>query len=68
MSIDGEIQDRNRYRDGLGSGSTSSVGLHVVGEDVTGFVQQGTGDVVEIDVDPALTIKSGIRSWRQLFE
>lgn len=68
MSIDGETQDRNRYRDDLGSGSTSSVGLHVVGDEVTGYVQQGTGDVVEIDLDPALSIKSGIRSWRQLYD
>ena len=50
----------------LGKGLTSEIGLHV-GQKATstGFIQQGTGSVVQVDVDPALSIKSGIIGWHQ---
>jgi type IV pilus assembly protein PilY1 len=50
----------------LGDGTTSSPGIHVgqqEGGKVTGYVQQGTGAVVDFDIDPALKVRSGIRSW-----
>ena len=50
----------------LGEGLTSEIGLHV-GKKVesTGFIQQSTGAVMQVDVDPALNIKSGIVGWQQ---
>jgi type IV pilus assembly protein PilY1 len=50
----------------LGKGLTSEIGLHV-GQKATstGFIQQGTGTVVQVEVDPALGIKSGIIGWKQ---
>jgi type IV pilus assembly protein PilY1 len=62
----------------LGSGSTSNVGIHIgqqndnVDEDevlhgdmATGFVQQGTGTVVDFEFETALKIRSGLKSWRE---
>ncbi len=50
----------------LDKGITSEIGLHV-GKKVesTGFIQQGTGEVIQVEVDPALDIKSGIVGWKQ---
>ena len=50
----------------LDKGITSEIGLHV-GKKVesTGFIQQGTGEVLQVEVDPALDIKSGIVGWKQ---
>jgi len=50
----------------LGEGLTSEIGLHV-GKKVesTGFIQQSTGAVMQVDVDPALNIKSGLVGWQQ---
>jgi type IV pilus assembly protein PilY1 len=50
----------------LDKGITSEIGLHV-GKKVesTGFIQQGTGEVIQVEVDPALDIKSGIVGWQQ---
>jgi hypothetical protein len=31
----------------------------------TGFIQQGTGKVFQVEVDPALSIRSGIIGWMQ---
>ena len=50
----------------LDKGITSEIGLHVGQKSTsTGFIQQGTGSVVQIEVDPALTIKSGMVGWKQ---
>lgn len=62
----------------LGSGSTSSVGIHLgkqnekagdgenlSGDLATGFVQQGTGQIVDFDFETALKVLSGLRSWRE---
>jgi len=50
----------------LGQGVTSEVGLHVGKKATgTGFVQQSTGAVEQIEVAPALGIKSGIIGWKQ---
>jgi type IV pilus assembly protein PilY1 len=50
----------------LDKGITSEIGLHV-GQKATstGFIQQGTGSVIQVEVDPALSIKSGIIGWKQ---
>ena len=50
----------------LGEGLTSEIGLHVGRKaESTGFIQQSTGAVVQVDVDPALNIKSGLVGWQQ---
>jgi len=50
----------------LGSGKASSLGIHSgLGEEATGFVQQSTGNVLTELLNPALTIKSSLRSWQE---
>ncbi|MFZ5570978.1 MAG: PilC/PilY family type IV pilus protein [Thermodesulfobacteriota bacterium] len=42
-----------------------SVGIHVGREEgATAFVQQSTGEIIAIDVDPVFNIKSGLTYWR----
>jgi type IV pilus assembly protein PilY1 len=50
----------------LDKGITSAIGLHV-GKKVesTGFIQQGSGEVIQVEVDPALGVKSGLVGWQQ---
>jgi type IV pilus assembly protein PilY1 len=59
-------EEKSVTRIDLGEGLTSEIGLHV-GKKVesTGFIQQSTGAVMQVDVDPALNIKSGIVGWQQ---
>jgi len=58
----------------LGDGSTSSVGVHLgqqndnadsslSGDMATGFVQQGSGNIIDFDFETALKVRSGMRSW-----
>ena len=61
----------------LGSGTTSSVGIHIgkqndkegdkslSGDIATGFVQQGTGTVIDFEFETAIKVRSGLRSWRE---
>ncbi len=50
----------------LGKGVTSIVGLHVGGKtSATGFIQQSTGAVEQVEVTPALSIRSGVVGWMQ---
>lgn len=50
----------------LGEGVASSMGIHVGRETgARGFIQQSTGTVTEIDLDPAFNVKSGFISWRE---
>jgi type IV pilus assembly protein PilY1 len=58
--------DESIIRVELDKGLTSEIGLHV-GKKVesTGFIQQGSGEVIQVEVDPALDIKSGIVGWQQ---
>jgi type IV pilus assembly protein PilY1 len=50
----------------LDKGITSEIGLHVGKKaECTGFIQQGTGSVTQVEVDPAFNIKSGIVGWVQ---
>ena len=76
---DGTKEQRINEAISLGAGTTSSVGIHIgrqnkkasasgddpEGDMVTGFVQQGTGKVVEIDIETAIKVRSGLRSWRE---
>jgi type IV pilus assembly protein PilY1 len=50
----------------LGQGVTSDVGIHVGRKSSsTGFIQQSTGTITQIDVTPVFSIKSGIIAWHQ---
>ena len=50
----------------LGQGATSVVGLHVgTKRSATGFIQQSTGAVEQVEVTPALSIRSGMVGWKQ---
>ena len=50
----------------LGEGLTSEIGLHVGRKaESTGFIQQGTGAVKQVSIDPVLNIKSRIIGWMQ---
>ncbi|MEE8598120.1 MAG: PilC/PilY family type IV pilus protein, partial [Dehalococcoidales bacterium] len=50
----------------LGDGVTSAVGIHVGGKSTgTGFIQQSTGVVKQIDIAPVFGIKGGITGWKQ---
>jgi len=58
------IRDRIR----LGLGMASSVGIHVgkqEGGKATGFIQQSTGAIQQLDLDPAFNIRSGFISWEE---
>ncbi|MFP3871098.1 MAG: pilus assembly protein, partial [Syntrophobacteria bacterium] len=50
----------------LGTGLASSLGIHVGREaGARGFIQQSTGTVSEIDLQPPLFLKSGFVNWRE---
>ena len=50
----------------LGEGVASSMGIHVGQErGARGFIQQSTGTVTEIDLQPAFATQSGFISWRE---
>ncbi len=50
----------------LGLGMGSSVGLHVGQEDgAKGYVQQSTGVVQDVTINPAFKVKSGLIYWRE---
>ncbi|MGB6378869.1 MAG: PilC/PilY family type IV pilus protein, partial [Syntrophobacteria bacterium] len=54
-------------RVGLGVGISSSLGIHVGREHgARGFIQQSTGTINQIDLAPALSIKSGFVNWREV--
>lgn len=57
-----------RHRLRLGLGMASSVGIHVgqqAGGTATGYVQQSTGAILQLDLDPAFNIRSGFLSWEE---
>ena len=50
----------------LGQGMTSDVGLHVGKKaQASGYIQQSTGAIEQVEVAPAFGIKSGIIGWMQ---
>ena len=51
----------------LGAGLSSSLGIHIGREHgARGFVQQSTGTVNQIDLQPAFNVKSGFVNWREV--
>jgi type IV pilus assembly protein PilY1 len=64
VGLDG---DRVLDRIDLGAGLSSSLGIHVGREHgARGFVQQSTGTINQIDLQPAFGIKSGFVNWREV--
>jgi hypothetical protein len=62
--VEGAITLSERYS--LGLGLASSVGIHVgkdQGGKAKGFVQQSTGVIKDVLIDPAFNIRSGLRYW-----
>lgn len=50
----------------IGMGMGSSIGLHVGREEgAKGYIQQSTGVVTEVNLNPALQVQSGIIWWRE---
>jgi type IV pilus assembly protein PilY1 len=50
----------------LGLGKASSLGIHVgLEQGATGFVPQSTGNILTEPLNPALFVKSGLRSWQE---
>jgi type IV pilus assembly protein PilY1 len=61
--------DKNRVLDkiNLGLGISSSLGIHVGGEEgARGFIQQSTGTISQIDLKPAFSVKSGFVDWQEV--
>ncbi|MGD8503887.1 MAG: PilC/PilY family type IV pilus protein [Syntrophobacterales bacterium] len=51
----------------LGLGISSSLGIHVGREHgARGFIQQSTGTITQIDMQPAFNVKSGFVNWREV--
>jgi len=65
-NIDGETQTAVSIRIDLGSGAPPpATGFHVgQQEGAKAFLQMSTGQVIELDVDTAFAIKSGLTFWR----
>jgi len=61
-----EADDSVKDKINLGAGLSSSLGIHVGREHgAKGFIQQSTGTINQIDLTPALSIKSGFVNWRE---
>ena len=66
VSVGGETKEKVDKFIELGLGMGSSVGLHVGQEDgAKGYIQQSTGVVQDVDINPALKVKSGLIYWRE---
>lgn len=49
---------------GIGAGMPTSVGI-AIGETISGFVQKSTGEIIRIETQPGLGVRSGASSWRE---
>lgn len=47
----------------IGQGMPTSVGV-AIGETVSGFIQKSTGEIITVESEPAIKVKSGPSSWR----
>jgi len=66
VDINGQPVDQVLDKTSLGYGKASSLGIHVGQEEgAKGYIQQSTGTVLNEDLTPALSIKSGLRCWRE---
>lgn len=64
--LDSTLTIQERYH--LGVGLASSVGIHTGKQEegkATGFVQQSTGLINDVLLDPAFNIRSGLRYWKK---
>lgn len=61
LGVDGDFV---RPKIDLGAGMPTSVGI-AIGETVSGFVQKSTGEIVRIEANPALRVRSAITGWRE---
>jgi type IV pilus assembly protein PilY1 len=60
-------KDRVLDKIGLGLGLSSSLGIHVGRESgARGFIQQSTGTIAQIHLNPAFSVKSGFVNWREV--
>lgn len=48
----------------LGKGMPTAVGV-AIGETMTGFVQKSTGEIVRVEAQPGLSVRSGAAAWRE---
>jgi len=50
----------------LGSGKASAVGVHIGAEEgAKAFIQQSTGNIKGVNLQPAFNVKSGLTSWKE---
>jgi type IV pilus assembly protein PilY1 len=66
ISIAGENEEKVLDLMDLGSGLASTTSIHVGKEEggkAKAFIQKSTGQVLDIEVDPALKIRSGLKAW-----
>jgi len=69
ITLKGESVEKIDERTDLGTGMASSPAIHAGNtpdETATAFVQQSTGQVKDITIDPALKVRSGLRSWQDM--
>ncbi len=65
--VGGETKERVLDKIDLGLGISSSLGIHVGREfGAKGFVQQSTGTIAQIDLNPAFNVQSGFINWREV--
>ena len=68
VTMDGTTQDKVVDVIFLGEGLASSPGIHVgrqAGNQATGFIQTSKGLIKSLAIDPALSIRSGLETWRE---
>ncbi|MEW5722959.1 MAG: PilC/PilY family type IV pilus protein [Thermodesulfobacteriota bacterium] len=66
VTVGGETKNLVGTRTNLGVGRGSSVAIHVGRQEgATGYVQQSTGIVQSIELNPAFKVKSGFIYWRE---
>ena len=66
ITVGSETKEKVEESISLGSGKSSSLGIHVGSEEgAKGFIQQSTGAIVSESLNPPFEIKSSLRSWRE---
>jgi type IV pilus assembly protein PilY1 len=64
LAVDDDTNESSKYLL-MGKGVPASLGIHVGSQGSAGFVQTSKGNIIQVDVDPPLKVKSGTTSWRQ---
>ena len=63
---DGETEEKVKDVISLGEGLASSAGIHIGRQKdgkVTAYIQTSKGNIKDLDLDPALKVRSGLKSW-----